>query len=99
LQRDDSAALAEFFTQQHVVVMQGGDRGSSCIELAAKLRTFARLVSEFSPQSGDFVVLVGLAWSESVTFCDAEIPFVQYSSGSVHGGSAYLGFLPQVFFE
>jgi hypothetical protein len=46
LQRDESAAFVEFLTQQHIVVMPGGDCGSGCVEPMVELLALASLFAE-----------------------------------------------------
>jgi hypothetical protein len=46
LRADELAALVEFLTLQHGVVMQGGDRGGACVESMVKLGALAGLVGQ-----------------------------------------------------
>ena len=77
--------------------MQGG--GSGRVESMVQFGAFVRLVREFCSQGGEFVVLAGLTWRESLARGDADVPFGQYPYGSVHGGATEAGFFPEVVLD
>jgi hypothetical protein len=56
-------------------------------------------LGQFRAQFGDLVVFAGLALGEPATLGDPRVPLGQELVGAVHGGSAGLGFLPEVVLD
>src|SRR5687767_14687514 len=93
---DVAGACGKLRTECLVVVVKGGDGGRGGRKAPFQQGALVGLVRQLLAEAADLGVPAGLADGGLAVLGDAGDPFGEDRLGAVHGGSADLGFAPEV---